>query len=131
MTSAAAAIVAAAVALCRRGKLNNLLAAAFLADGAGRLGQLLPLQQPLLSSAFATSAPQIYPELQLILGLAGITLFLLGRHLLSLLFFLSYSSFLALVRQHLLFFLFFSRPRLRLTLLAGNSKHLIHHRHPS
>ena len=63
-----------------------------------RLGQLLPLQQLLLSNAFATSATQIY-QLWLLLVFAGISLLLLGRHLLLLIFFFLISRF-----SHLSFF---------------------------
>ena len=42
-------------------------------------GMMLPLQQLLLSSAFATSATQIYQQ-RLVHGFAGIALLLLGRY---------------------------------------------------
>ena len=49
----------------------------------GRLGQLLPLQELLLSSAVATSAMQIY-QLRLMFGFAGTAQLLLGRNILTL-----------------------------------------------
>ena len=57
----------------------------------GRLGQLLPLQQLLLSSAVATSAMQIY-QLRLMFGFAGTVHLLLGRNVLPLLSLSSLSS---------------------------------------
>ena len=71
----------------------------------GRLGQLLSLQQLLLSSAVATSAMQIY-QLRIMFGFAGTSQLLLGRNILTLLlslfspslFSLSHLSFIS--RSH-------------------------------
>ena len=61
----------------------------------GRLEQLLPLQQLLLSSAVATSTIQIY-QLQLMFGCAGTAQLLLERNILVLLFSLSSLSLTSL-----------------------------------
>ena len=61
----------------------------------GRLGQLLPLQQLLLSSAVVTSAMQIY-QLRLMFGFAGNAQLLLGRNILTLLLSLLSLSLIAL-----------------------------------
>ena len=70
----------------------------------GRLGQLLPLQQLLLFSTFATSAMQIY-QLRLMFGFAGTAQLLLGRNILTLLLSLlslSLFSLISLISRSLL-----------------------------
>ena len=98
----------------------------------GRLGQLLPLQQQLLSSAVATSAMQIY-QLRLMFGFARTAQLLLGRNILTLLFALSLLCLLSLslslfshslshsLEQNHSFVHFPHHTRLKLVLLAEKS----------
>ena len=89
----------------------------------GRLGQLLPLQQLLLSSAVATNAMQIY-QLRLMFGFAGTAQLLLGQNIITLLLSLSSLSHLSLsliLEQDHSFVHFPHHVSLKLVLLAEKS----------